>query len=224
MKRKNIGKLSGKTAVLVGIVVGSVLAAAVGYFVLVGPKRAEASRLAEEVATVEQTIADYRAASRNPQQPIEFAELFALTKAMPDTPDLPGILLELSRVAEDAGISITSVFPQGTQPVAGYQRLPLDVTFEGDFYNLSDFVYRLRTLVSVRDGKLEANGRLFAVDSVKFFESQKKFPQLQATLTLTAFTYLPQAAGAADGAATPGADTTPTDTGAATATAMGETN
>ena len=223
MKRKSIGKVSGKTTAIAGIVAGSLLVAALGYFALIGPKRSEASRLTADIATVEQTISEYRLANRNPQQPIEFAELFALTKAMPDTEDVPGILLELSRVAGDAGISITSVYPSEAQPIGGYERLPVEVTFEGDFYNLSDFVYRLRTLVSVRDGKLEANGRLFAVDSVKFFESQKKFPALQATLTLTAFTFKPAAAAAADGATTP-ATPAPVDDGAATATAMGDAN
>ena len=44
--------------------------------------------------------------------------------------------------------------------------VPINITFAGNFYSLTDLLYRLRALVSVRNGELEATGRLFAVDSV----------------------------------------------------------
>ena len=88
--------------------------------------------------------------------------------------------------------------------------LPVSVTFNGNFYNLADFLYRLRALVTVHGGRLDATGRLFSVDTLAFNESQQKFPQIQATLVIDAFVYA--AAPATAPAATPPAATTTTDT------------
>ena len=56
--------------------------------------------------------------------------------------------------------------------------MPIDVTFDGSFYALSDFLFRLRTLVTVRRGELHAAGRLFSVESVDFSETDRGFPML----------------------------------------------
>ncbi len=200
MKRKT----SKKTMVLAALVGGSLLMAALGYLVLISPQRSTAADLAGQIETTEQKITEYRLANRNPAKPIKYAELFGLTKAMPDQHDVPGVLLELSRVAADTGISIASVAPKEQQPASGYLRLPIEVIVEGNFYDLSDFLYRLRTLVSVRDGNLEAHGRLFSVDSLQFVEGEKRFPQLQATLILTAFMFDSTTVTPTDGAAPAG--------------------
>jgi type IV pilus assembly protein PilO len=213
-------KASRKQMIIAAIVGISLLAAVIGYLVAIGPQRSEAARLSADIESTEQTINEYRMANQDPQKPIKFAELFALTKAMPDDADMPGVLLELSRVADDSGISITSVLPKETQPAQGYQRLPIEVIFEGNFYDLSDFLYRLRTLVSVREGALEASGRLFAIDSMQFLEGEDEFPQLQATLTMTAFVFDRAAASAPDGATAPVGGSTPT-TGTTNPTAVG---
>ena len=213
-------KVNRKQKVIAAIVGVSLLVAALGYLVAIGPKRSEAARLSADIESTEQTIAEYRLANRDPQKPIKFAELFALTKAMPDDADMPGVLLELSRVADDTGITITSVLPKEAQPAQGYQRLPVEVTFEGNFYDVSDFLYRLRTLVSVRDGALAANGRMFAIDTLQFLEGEESFPQLRATLTLSAFMFDRTAATAPDGATAP-ADGSAPPTGTTNPTAVG---
>ena len=61
--------------------------------------------------------------------------------------------------------------------------------FDGNFYELSDFLFRLRTLVGVRHGELDATGRLFSVETIDFAESPDGFPELGATLTLEAYVY-----------------------------------
>jgi len=77
---------------------------------------------------------------------------------------------------------------------------------------LADFLYRLRSLVSVQAGRLDATGRLFSVDTLTFNESTLKFPNIQASLVIDAFVYA--AAPAPAPAATPPASgtTTPTTT------------
>jgi hypothetical protein len=176
-----------------GVLVGVVLLvfAAGGYFLLVAPKKSEASRLDAEVATATADLLAARAAAEatDDTQPIAVADIFRLAKAMPSKPDMPGILLELARIADETGIRFTSIAPQTSTTVGAYQVVPIAVVFEGSFYALSDLLFRLRTLVSVRHGELHATGRLFAVESVGFAEAESGFPNLTASLTLNAYVY-----------------------------------
>lgn len=183
-------KLNTRTlGVLAGV--GVVLYLAAGYFLLVSPKKAEATRLGEEVAAanVELSTALAAAKAKGDTQPIAVADIFRLATAMPSTPDMPGILLELSRIADETGIRFKSITPQTAVAAGEYQSVPIDVTFDGSFYALSDFLFRLRTLVSVRRGELHASGRLFSVESVDFAEGEDGFPMLGATLKLKAYVY-----------------------------------
>jgi hypothetical protein len=185
--------------------------AGAGYFLLVSPKKSEASRLDGEIAAthVELSAARAAVAVQDDTQPIAVADVFRLGTAMPGTADMPGILLELSRIAEETGIRFKSITPQQAAPAAAYYYVPIDVAFDGTFYALSDFLFRLRTLVTVRRGELHATGRLFSVDSVDFSESEKGFPVLGANLRLNAFVY---GAGTPPATGAPPVETTPSTT------------
>ena len=176
-----------------GIIVGVVILAyaAAGYFMVVSPKKAEAVRLDEEIVVAQADLRDALAATsaQDDTQPITVADIFRLSTAMPGTPDMPGILLELSRIADETGIRFKSITPSTAVTVGAYQAVPIDVTFDGSFYALSDFLFRLRTLVTVRRGELHATGRLFSVASVDFSESDRGFPLLAASLRLNAYVY-----------------------------------
>lgn len=165
--------------------------AAGGYFLLVAPKKSAAGKLDAEIATATADLLAARAAAEatGDTQPIAVADIFRLAKAMPSKPDMPGILLELARIADETGIRFTSIVPQTSTTVGAYQVVPIAVVFEGSFYALSDLLFRLRTLVSVRRGELHATGRLFAVEQVGFAEAESGFPNLTASLTLNAYVY-----------------------------------
>ena len=205
MKRK----LNSRT---LGAIVGAAILAyaAAGYFMVVSPKKAESARLDEQIAVAPLELRDALAATaaQDDTQPIAVADIFRLSIAMPSTPDMPGILLELSRIADETGIRFKSITPQPALPIAAYQVVPIDVAFDGSFYALSDFLFRLRTLVTVRRGELHAAGRLFSVASVDFSESDRGFPLLAATLKLNAYVYGVDAAGAVPPPATPPPATT----------------
>jgi hypothetical protein len=173
------------------VVVALLAYGAGGYFLVVSPKKSAAAELETEIAAanVELISARQAAQPQDDTQPIAVADIFRLAKAMPANPDMPGILLELSRIAEETGITFTSITPQASIAATGYQLVPISVTFDGTFYALSDLLFRLRTLVSVRRGELHATGRLFAVQGVDFTESSKGFPELTASLTLNAYVY-----------------------------------
>lgn len=196
---------------LVGVAIALIVAAA-GWFLLISPKRAHASELSAQIEATEAKIMEARAAQLKADevQPIKVADLFRLTKAMPSDIDMSGVLLELNRIATDTGISFESIAPGATAAVGTFRVQPTELVFVGNFYTLSDFLFRLRTLVGVQRGKLHATGRLFSVDRLTFAEGDKGFPQIKAVLTVSAYLY---GSGPTAGAAPPpAATTTPTTT------------
>jgi hypothetical protein len=163
---------------------------------------------AQNILTFQRKAA-LRAGERPPT--IKVADLFRLARAMPDREDMPGIILTLSQVARASGISFDLIEPvaaAGAAPATGsYQMQRIHLLFNGDFYGLSDFLYRLRSMVTVRHGKLQADGRLFTADTVTFQVQGNSFPQISADIFVDAYVY----ATAADSATTP-STTTPTTT------------
>jgi Tfp pilus assembly protein PilO len=195
-----------KPAAIALVVVGLLVAGALGYFVLISPKRSESAELVKQIQVTETEIQTRRLAARTTPtvEPIRAADLFRVTKAMPSKADMPGVLLELNRIARDTGIRFESITPGDGADAGGYVRQPIDLIFDGNFYELSDFLYRVRTLVSVHGGELQATGRLITVRSLSFSESEKGFPQIKATIGVDAYVY-----GSGESTATPPPAATP---------------
>ena len=180
--------------VKVGIVCAlAVVALAVGWFMVISPKRSEAAKLGTQIEETRTKIAVAQGASDGsgpaPANPIRVADLFKLSRAMPDKADIPSVLLQLSQISNETGVAFQSITPHDPIAVGDYQQIGIDLVFEGHFYDLSDFLYRLRNLVGVHQGVLDSTGRLFSVDSVSFNEGELKFPQVKAALTVSAYVY-----------------------------------
>jgi type IV pilus assembly protein PilO len=215
-------KALSPAAQIAAIIGGVLVVGFAGWFLLVHPQGGKLNNLKRQAEDAQQKIDAYEqqvAAARSAPK-IEVADVYRLAKAMPDKTDMPDLVLELSQLARDTGIRFDSISPQAPAPVGSYQVLPISVTFNGNFYNLADFLYRLRSLVTVHAGRLDATGRLFAVDTLSFNESPLKFPQIQASLVIDAFVY---GAGAPAPAATTTATTTSTSTTTTTTTATTST-
>jgi Tfp pilus assembly protein PilO len=108
---------------------------------------------------------------------------------MPDTDDMPGIILDLNSVAEATGIKFLSIQPSASTPKTGYSAIAITLTFEGNYFDLTDFLFRLRNLVAVRDGHLASAGRLFTLDTMSMKEGKDGFPSINAGLTVSAYVY-----------------------------------
>jgi Tfp pilus assembly protein PilO len=192
-------------SVLIGL--GGVLVLAAGMFLLVLPQRHEAADLNSQIADTELQITQARqAAAPKLPQPIHVADLFKLVKAMPDNADMPGILLQLNQTAHDSGIDFDAITPQAPVVGAVPVQVPISLEFTGNFYDLNDFLFRLRSLVAVRGGALQASGRLFSVDSLEFTQGSGGFPNISAKINVKAYVY---GTGAAPAPATPAAPVTP---------------
>jgi Tfp pilus assembly protein PilO len=175
------------------LVAAAVLAVgALGYFLLVSPKRSQAADLQEQIEATEAQIEKRRAESRSRRQAapaLDVRDVFRVTRAMPDDPRIPEVMLELDRLADRSGVSFESIKPQAAVEASGYRALPITVVADGKFFSVSSFIRGIRRLVRNDGGVLKANGRLLSVDSVSFAEGEALFPHVRATLTVKAFVF-----------------------------------
>ena len=177
--------------VLIGL--AGVLVLAAGMFLLVMPQGDKASKLGEDIdATRTQIMTAKALSAQRPEEKIRAADLFKVVEAMPDETDMTGVILQLQQTAGEAGVRFDSIQPGVSEAGAGYDIQPVDLAFEGNYFSLTDFLYRLRRLVEVRHGKLDATGRLFSVGKIDFQPAEGGgFPRIAATVTVNAFAYDP---------------------------------
>ena len=218
MTRKKLPK-STAIALIVG---GDLVLLLLGWFMLVSPQRATARSNATAVQAAEVQIEQARApvvqpsAVTQPKQPeIRTAYLYKLSKAMPTTTDMPNLLLELTQVVRSAGVQLLQISPTPTDPLTGATSITLSVS--GDFYSVTDLLYRLRSLVAVHNGVLDVSGRLFSITSVSLTPSGTG-RTLNGSVVLSAYTFGAAAAAAAAAATPVPADTSGSTTGTTTTT------
>lgn len=114
-----------------------------------------------------------------------------------------------------------STMPLGaTIGPAGLSVMPYTLNFSGNFVHVADFIHGLDKLVKTTNAKVSVDGRLITVNSFELSESEKGFPRLQATFSVT--TYLTPPEQGLTGGATPSGPA-PTATGTPTASTIGGT-
>jgi Tfp pilus assembly protein PilO len=217
------GRKIPKGAAIAMIVGGDVLLLLMGWFLLVSPQRSTAKSIARSVAATEaqivvasKPITQPTPASQPKQPEIKTAYLYKLSKAMPMSQDMPNLLLELSQVVRNSGVQLTSIAPEPTD-ASGVTNVTVAVS--GDFYSLTDLLYRLRSMVAVRDGGLDVTGRLFTVKTVGLTPAGAG-KSLNGSIALSTYTFGAAAAAPAPAAAAPSStDTTSTDTASTDTTA-----
>ena len=183
--------LSTRGLVAVAAVVVLLYAAAV-WFLFVSPKRADAAAAKAEVVAAELRLVEAQSSGSRPRgAAAPVADVFRLAKAMPSSAEQPGLVLEISRLAEQSGVTLRSLAPK--DPVAGLgapSLIPVTVMVGGSYAKITKFLARMRALVSVRNGKIHATGRLLSVQSVSLVESAtEQFPTLDATIEVDAYIY-----------------------------------
>jgi Tfp pilus assembly protein PilO len=169
----------------------AVLVIAGGWFLLVSPQRDKSTELEGRIASVEKQVAARKAELANPKRQVRIrqSDVYRLRRAMPDAADLPGVMLELDRLASKTKVSFESISPESELQLNGFRVRPVQVILAGRFANVSRFLRELRSLVTVKKGKLDARGRVYSVDSVQMTESKDGFPAVEATLKVNAYVH-----------------------------------
>ncbi len=233
----------------VALTVGALLLfAIVGYFALISPKRSSAASLKKQTVAVQEQINANRSTGFMQALPaVRSANIFGLAKAMPKQVEMPNVMLQLNQLASASGITFDQVTPGATSSTAStvatvadttspFAAQPIQVTFTGSFYNMISFLQRLRNLVRVEHGHLQAQGRLFDISDLEFCLLDSKSSScttqppkqisvpvsgasVHVTLTINALVpQPPQPATAAGSTDTTSTSTTTTTTGTTTTT------
>jgi Tfp pilus assembly protein PilO len=175
-------------AVLIGIVAG-------GWFLLVSPKREKAVELEASIASAKAELEKKQAELAQPRANVRIrvSDLFRLAKALPDAPDMPGILLDVNRLANANELEFRSILPSPPVAGTGFAAHPLTVVVQGRFSAVSSFLADLRKIVRVRNKSLDARGRLYSIAEVDLGQPSagEDFPKVSASIVLDAFSFVP---------------------------------
>jgi hypothetical protein len=182
----------------------ALLIVGLGYYFLVKPQSDEAAAAKEETTALEQqkTALSGQLEELEKDTGEQLPEFYRASKAAPLDFDAPGAVLELTTLADDAGVDISSIQVSSIQERDGYRAPQFALTVNGRFAEINQFLKSARTLVVVRGNAVSPRGNLFRVETFDLHEGDGPSGSLEAILELT--TTLPvsaEATGAEDGTA-----------------------
>ncbi len=138
---------------ILGILVLIVLAVAY-YFLLFSPLRQEyldrydeRVQKEQQLAGLEQSVAELENARRNAPE-IE-RQILEYSKRIPEQDEIPTLVVQVEQVAEGAGVTQLLITPEPPAPPPGggdFSVIPLTMSFEGTYENMTDFLLRVRNL------------------------------------------------------------------------------
>ena len=227
---------STKTALAV---VAVIALAGAFWLLLLGPKREKAEKLSEQVTslraevTAEQQRADAALVAKH-EFPHLYAELVLLGKAVPPEAATPSLLVQLNGVSgradttfksisagggSEEAATATSTATEGSPELpplgssvgpAGFSAMPYGLQFAGGFFNVADFIEGLDSLVTTKDGVVNAKGRLVTIDGFSLEptdEEAASLDDLAASFEVTTYV-TPPGQGLTAGATPAGPSTT----------------
>ncbi|MCW3066082.1 MAG: hypothetical protein JWN32_3254 [Solirubrobacterales bacterium] len=219
------------------------------WFLLISPKRDDASKQARRVTTAEQRLATASQTLATGQRaqvqaPENRRILVALGTALPDSAGAAALLRELNGTSNHDNVAFRTASLAGgasSAPAAGVAQLPpgaalganglptlpLTLTFDGRYLRLTTLLDRLRRFVSLAGTHVVVHGRLLSVESVQLTRDDPASPTVSASLAATAYLApLPGASPTTPGAAsttTPGATGATSSAGTTTTASAGAT-
>ncbi|MBN2848049.1 MAG: type 4a pilus biogenesis protein PilO [Coriobacteriia bacterium] len=153
-----MGRLSAAAKLVIAIAVIGVLAIAF-IFLAILPMFQEASDLDLQIedekvklTTAEALLA--RRQSAKAQSATNEVELMQIANRVPDSPQLPSVIIELQDVANYAGLEFVQIqvgdLVPGKEPEGGgepqYSAVPVTVLLDGDWVDVTEYFHRLDTL------------------------------------------------------------------------------
>jgi Tfp pilus assembly protein PilO len=150
-----MNRLSAQTQMILAIAVVLVLAAA---FVVLGivPKFQESAALDDRIVQAQvdlqsaKTLVQRRLAAKA-ESAANQVELMKLANRVPDSPQLPTVIIQLQDAANAAGLEFAQISPQSVEPgeevAAGqepaFSKVPISVVVRGDWADIIEFTRKL---------------------------------------------------------------------------------
>ena len=210
------------------------------YWFVVKPAKADLGTQKDALAAVQTETNDLRdtlsrMAADETGQAKRTQERLRLSKALPETTETPGVVVQLQRLADKANVQLTAIKTNTFSDYGSIRGTEFEVRVTGRFFDVDDFLYRLHRQVAVDEkDRPIVGGRLFATTSVDLTLQQdgdangasgapKADDKVLATIKVVAFSSVPGGAAAGTSVAPTTAvaapATTTTGTGAAPAVA-----
>jgi Tfp pilus assembly protein PilO len=161
----------------------------------------------------------------------DYATVIYVGKSIPTTVDMPSLLVQLDRASRGTGIRFSSIKvgtrSSGTSSAASaaapaasgtpapatsaastskssLDNVPLDFEFNGSYFELADFLHRMKRFVRVSNDRIVVRGRLMTINDVTFDVPEPTNPTaIKATIHATVY-LSPKAQGSAAGASASG--------------------
>lgn len=148
-------RLSPRNQMIIAAAVVAVLAVAVVMLVIV-PTFDKAAELDAQIQTENQNLMAAQALlarrqSAKAQSAANEVELMRIANQVPDTPQLPSVIIELQEIANLSDVALAQVSAgdievpeteEGSEP-AQYSIVPINVVVEGGWVDITDFFHRL---------------------------------------------------------------------------------
>ena len=180
-------RISGRLAFLLAALLVLVVVLA-GWLALISPERSKAATLDGQIGAANAKLVSTQAFLRGPASKQSVKDLALLRRAMPDDTRMSEIMRQLSWAAGRSGVHIDSITPSAPVATSGAQAVPVALSVTGHYFRLAKFMHLLRTRADVKNGKVHASGRLYAVDNISFSTSAQG-GLITAAIALNAFTY-----------------------------------
>lgn len=147
--------------ILIAAVVGIIVIAVVLVALVVLPQNAKLSKTEGQIAETQTQIEQARALLARRQTAKKRAsmtasELLRLANAVPETPELPALMVELEDLTQKAGLQFRTLTPgqpapawsaqAGQIPPPSYLRIPMKMTVYGTWSDTVDLMQRLQKL------------------------------------------------------------------------------
>jgi hypothetical protein len=114
-----------------------------------------------------------------------------------------------------ASSTATGTPTAGGAAPAGLETVPLELEFQGNFFNLADFFHRVKRFVSVASNNVLVSGRLLTVEGIRWSSDEQIFPKIRAEIDATVY-LSPKSQGVTAGASPTGPSATTPASGTTT--------
>jgi type IV pilus assembly protein PilO len=140
-------------AVIVAIALAVVVVLIVPQFGVLANQDAQLVKAQQDVTSAQATLAQRQSAKNQAAQ--TQAQLMTLQNQVPDSPELPTLIIEMQDIADDAGLTWSKVEPKTPEVREGYTAVPIAVSLSGSWPDTVDYVRRL--------GRLDRQVRIVSV-------------------------------------------------------------
>lgn len=206
-----MNRLQGRTLYIIAAAVALLIVVA-WYFLLLNPKRGEISDLTAQVETAQtnlnaeqQKLVRYESYKKSAPQ--SRTDVVRLGKMLPESEGVPSLIVDLTKTASAAGVTLDSITNGETSAGAPFGIQTATIQVSGRFFDVEDFVHRLESYVAWRNESLRVTGRILQVTNLNMSSSGDAAagtsPKLTVSVTLDAYLWGGKAAPAASASPSP---------------------